>query len=150
MYFLPYAAMFVSVVALVSAVIGVQKVRSNRAFSITPWLYPLGIFVWGDAPILGLFWILVGVVCFYLNSLPLFFLIVSVFWLVRSVGETFYWFLQQFSMMKRNPPEQLAGYRFVKDESIWFMYQLFWQCMTVISIIFTIYFVLNWNTINGL
>lgn len=144
------SVVFVGIISLVSVVIGVRKVRNNRTFSLTPWLYPLGIFVWGDAPILGLFWTLVGVVCYYLNSLPLFLLIVSVFWLVRSVGETFYWFLQQFSMVKRNPPDQLYGYRFVKDESIWFMYQLFWQCMTVISVIFTIYFAFNWNTINAL
>lgn len=135
---------------VVSVVLGVQNVRRNRTFSLTPLLYPLGIFVWGDAPILGAFWVVVAIAGMLVGNMAFFLLCVSLFWCVRSVGETIYWLLQQFSPLKRNPPEQLFGYRFVKDESIWFMYQLFWQCMTVVSLIFVLYFAFSWRTITAI
>ncbi|MDQ5951593.1 MAG: hypothetical protein QG639_874 [Patescibacteria group bacterium] len=123
-----------------------QCARHN-SFGITRKLSFLGMFVWGDVLMLAPFWIGVSILCLILQDWWLFLLIVSAFWLVRGIGETLYWFLQQFATVKRDPPESLAGYRFVKNESIWFMYQVMWQCLTVISLIATIYTAYMWLSV---
>ena len=116
----------------------------NNSYGKTKPLWVLGIFVWGDALIFTPFWILVSTIALVLHDWVLFLLIISVFWVVRSLGETVYWFNQQFSKINRNPPEKLMFYSIVKNDSVWFIYQIMWQCVTVISVIFTIYFSHLW------
>lgn len=118
--------------------------QRKNSFGLVRRLSFLGMFVWGDVLILAPFWMIISSVSLLLNDWLLFILFVSAFWLVRSLGETLYWFLQQFAVVKRDPPESLAGYRFVKNESIWFMYQVMWQCITVISLVATIFFAHRW------
>lgn len=121
-----------------------ESVVKKNVFGLTRPLFFLGMFVWGDAIIVGFFWCLMSLVCFLLKDWPLFLLITSVFWLVRSLGEILYWINQQFAQINRNPPETLIGYTWFKNDSIWFIYQLVWQCVLVISIISTIYFANIW------
>ncbi len=120
-----------------------SRVKKN-AYGITYLLFLLGIFVWGDAVVFGLFWFFSAITAFLLNDWYLFLLIVSVFWVVRSLGETIYWFNQQYSTVNRNPPEKLPGYSIFHNNSIWFVYQIVVQCITVVSIIFSIYFASLW------
>lgn len=121
-----------------------SECNKGNSFGVTYNLTFLGIFVWGDALILSLFWMFVSGSTLILQDWVLFLLVVSLFWLIRSVGETLYWFLQQFATVKRDKPENLIGYRFVKNESIWFMYQVMWQCITVITLVTSIYLVSTW------
>lgn len=118
---------------------GLHHCQRKNSFGLTRWLGWLGMFVWGDVVVLSVFWVIASVICLLLQDVLLFLLIVSVFWLVRSLGETMYWFLQQFALVKRDPPESLKGFGLVKNEAIWFMYQVMWQCITVVSIIATLY-----------
>ena len=118
--------------------------KKKNAYGLTTYLSPLGIFVWGDAVIFGAFWFLVSVTILLLNDWILFLLIISVFWLVRSLGETIYWFCQQFTSTKRNPPKSLPFYKYFHNDSIWFIYQIFMQCITVVTIITTIYLIHLW------
>ncbi|HUV71614.1 MAG TPA: hypothetical protein VMW25_01260, partial [Clostridia bacterium] len=113
-----------------------SKFKRN-AYGLTRPLVFLGIFVWGDAVVFGLFWFFSSIITLFLSDWYLFLLIISVFWLVRSLGETIYWFNQQFSTIKRNPPEKLPGYSFFHNDSLWFVYQIVWQVVTVVSIIFS-------------
>lgn len=121
-----------------------ESAKKKNSFRETPFLFWAGIFVWGDAVIFGLFWFLSSLVCYFSKDWILFLLVISVFWVVRSLGETIYWFNQQFSTLNRNPPEKLRGYQFFKNDSIWFIYQIFWQCITVVSIITTIFLASSW------
>jgi len=124
---------------------GVYESHKNNPYGLTKLFYWMGIFVWADAVVFGLFWFLVSlVILFVFKSWLLFLLIVSVFYLVRSVGETIYWLNQQFSTLNRNPPHTLRGYKLFKNDAIWFVYQIWWQCITVISIITTIYLAALW------
>jgi len=118
--------------------------KKKNAFGETPLLYPFGMFVWGDTVVFGIFWILVTVVVLLLNDWVLFLLIVSIFWVVRSLGESIYWINQQFSKLNRNPPEKFWFYKYFKNDSVHYVNQIFWQCVTVISIVFTIYFAKMW------
>ena len=134
--------------ALVSFTIFVKgfyesKYKKN-AYGRTPYLTWLGIFFWGDAVVFGFFWFVAATVSMIFNDWILFLLVVSLFWVVRSMGETKYWFNQQFSTIERSPPKLLSGYSIFQNDSIWFVYQIIHQCITVISLIFSIYFAHMW------
>lgn len=136
---------------LLTVFYGFYKCRYKaHTYGITWWLYPLGIFVWGDAIIFGLFWSLTGLLTLILNDWLLFLLIFSVFWLVRSIGETVFWLNQQFTTVNRYPPEQLLGHKIFQgkiveeNDAIWFVNQIFMQAVTVITIITTIYLTHLW------
>ena len=118
--------------------------NKKNAFGLTPFLNIFGAYVWGDIVIFGIFWALVSAVTLILNDWILFLLIISVFWVVRSLGETIYWFNQQFSKINRNSPKKFWLYKYFHNDSVWFIHQILWQCITVISIIITIYLVKIW------
>lgn len=113
--------------------------NKKNAYGETLLLFPLGVFVWGDAVIFGLFWLGISIFSLILDDWFLFLLFVSVFWVVRSLGETIYWLNQQYSGVIRNPHDKLRFYELFQNDSIWFIYQICWQCVTVVSIIFSIY-----------
>lgn len=120
--------------ALIGFLLGVKQTYFHKnPYGLTPLLLPYGIFVWGDAVILGFFWFIVSLVCLLFNNVSLFIVIQLVYWMVRSAGEIIYWFLQQFAVNKRDLPKTLWGQAFFPGESIWFAYQLFWQIILVIS-----------------
>lgn len=121
-----------------------ESISKNNPYGLTKFLFLMGIFVWGDGLVIGPFWLLSSIFCFLIKDWLLFWLIVSAFWFVRSVGETIYWFNQQFSSVIREPPERLFGYKLVKNNSIWFIHQTFWQCVSVITMIVTIYLTRLW------
>jgi hypothetical protein len=113
----------------------IKSIKNNNAYGNTFPLYVMGIFVWGDAMVFGLFWTLASLFSLAIRSWLFFLLVESVFWIVRSFGETIYWFNQQFSVVKRAPAKKLPGYAYLENDSIWFVYQILWQCVTIISII---------------
>lgn len=120
--------------------------NKKNAYGLVVKLTPLGIFCWGDAVVFGMFWIATSLISLFLNDWYLFCLTVSVFWIIRSLGETIYWFNQQFSAKTYdwNKPEKLVYNWLFHNDSIWFIYQIGWQCVTVISVIASIYFTKLW------
>ncbi|OGM28041.1 hypothetical protein A2962_05490 [Candidatus Woesebacteria bacterium RIFCSPLOWO2_01_FULL_39_61] len=132
-------------VSLLFCIKGILESKDKRsAFGITPYLLPLGIFVWGDAVIFGLFWFVVSLMTLIVNDWIFFLLIISIFWVVRSVGETVYWINQQFSIINRNPPEKFWFHKYFHNDSVWFIHQIIWQCVTVVSLVTTIYLAKAW------
>lgn len=130
---------------LIAAIYGFYQCKYRKnAFGNTRYLYPLGVFVWGDAVIIGAFWALSSFIAILLNDLILFLLLASTFWLVRSLGETLYWIAQQFSSLPKNPPKRLLAHSVFHNDSVWFIYQICWQCLTVITLITTVYLVHLW------
>lgn len=129
-----------SAINLLSFFIGILKCKKNCSYTEVPFLFFSGTFVWGDALVFGPFWFFVSLFILVAQEWILFPLTFSVFWLVRSLGETIYWLNQQFSTLERNKPHRLIGYRFVKNDSVWYLYQIFWQCISVISAIASFYF----------
>jgi hypothetical protein len=136
------------VFALFALLIGLkgfyESTKKQNSFKLTPYLFWMGIFVWGDAVVFGLLWFLIGLLSYLFNDYWLFFLSVSVFWLVRSIGETIYWINEQFVETHRNQAQNLWGHSFFNNDSIFFIYQIFWQCISVISVISTIYLSAIW------
>ena len=118
--------------------------NENKAFTETPWLLPWGAFVWGDAVVFGLFWFLISTASLLLKDWLLFWLVYSLFWVMRSLGETIYWLNQQFAVEKRDAPEKYWIYKIFKNESVWFVMQISWQCATVVSLVAAIYLASLW------
>lgn len=106
----------------------------------------IGAFVWADAVIFGLFWSGFSALIWFLEDWKLFLLAQSVFWLIRSVGEMIYWLNQQFSDKDKNPIKGFWFYKYFKNDSVWFVWQIYWQCLAVIFAILTIFFSKQWLT----
>lgn len=121
-----------------------QVKNKKNVYGLTPYLFFLGAFVWGDVTVLGPFWIIASLVSLFLKNWYLFLLIVSLFWTIRSMGETIYWLNEQFAGKNRNPPHTLNFHKFFGGEAVWFIYQLFWQCILVFSILLSMYFAKIW------
>jgi hypothetical protein len=133
-----------AILNLLLVLTAIHRCRRKQAFKPTPILYPLGAFVWGDMAVFGTFWTIVGLISYIAQDTLLFLLIYSIFWLIRSLGETIYWLNQQFSTINRNPPHKLLLHHLFHDDSVWFAYQIFWQCLTVISSLTTLYLAKLW------
>ncbi len=119
------------------------KYKKN-AFKDTPFLFPLGSFVWADQLVFGLLWSGIASFSLLTSNWLTFLLATSLFWLTRSVGETIYWLNQQFSTVKRNPPEKYFLFKVFHNDSVWFVYQIFWQCIAVVTILTSLYLGKRW------
>ncbi len=135
--------------ALLFALKGIYEsvIKKNVYGQQTFWMILYGAFVWGDAVILCTFWFLASLVILYLRNWQLFLLTLSVFWLIRSLGETLYWFLVQFSTKETDPPERFFLSKYFPGTSVWFINQMFWQCVSIITLISTMYLAYKWLTI---
>lgn len=131
---------FLAIISFVSFILALHKVKNKKgAYTRVPQPFLVfGSFVWADHVVFGLFWAIASFICLLLNDYLLFALIISVFWLVRSFGESLYWFLQQFSQINRNPPESFKIHKIFHDNSVWFVHQIYWQMITVVTIITTL------------
>jgi hypothetical protein len=124
---------------------GLRKIQDKKnIYGLTRNLFFLGVFVWGDVFVLGPFWIGTALLSLYLNNWYFYLFIISLFWLVRSLGETIYWLHEQFAGKNKNPPHTLNFHKIFEGEAIWFIYQLTWQCVLVFSIVLSIYFARLW------
>ena len=119
------------------------KYKKN-AFGLTRPLVVIGAFVWGDAVVFGPFWLASSLISWLLQDWYLFLLIMAIFWTVRSLGEVIYWLNEQFSTLRRNPIETLPWQSIFHNDSVWFIHQIIWQCMLVISLVLTIYLSHMW------
>lgn len=127
------------VYALSGFLMGIKN--KKNPFGLCNIFNPLGAFVWIDAVVFGLFFLMTSVFCLLSNQWVLFLLIISVFWTIRSLGEVLYWFLEQFATNHRNPPHTLWPYKWFKGEEVWIVMQIFWQVISVIFIVATIYLI---------
>lgn len=140
--------LFFALFNLAGAGVALHKTKNKKsAYGRVPQFFLIsGAFVWADLVVFGTFWTIVAFASLLLKDWLLFLLFVSVFWLIRSTGEWIYWFLQQFSNINRNPPENSSLYKIFQNSSVWFVYQIYWQTITVTTIITTLYLAALWIT----
>lgn len=99
-----YLSLTMLTFSVILFLLSVVKVRNNAFFSDTPVLIPLGIYVWGDAVVLSLFWFLLSTFALFQVSLFWLSFFVITFLSVRSAIEVVYWLHQQFQTKPFNPP----------------------------------------------
>lgn len=121
-----------------------QVVGKNNPYGICKKFHFIGAFVYVDAVIFGIFFILVSAVTLFFHDFVLFLLAISVFWTIRSIGEQMYWFMEQFAVHHKNPEHTLWFSKFFKRNSSWIAMQIYWQCISVIAIISTVYLFKIW------
>ncbi len=124
--------------SVVALVLGIRK--KKNPFGLVRWFLPIGVFVWIDAVVFGLFFAVVTLFCLLFQQWSLFLLIFSVFWTVRSIGEQIYWFLEQFAHAHRNAPHTLWPKKWFKGEESWIIMQTTWQSLSVIGVITSVWF----------
>lgn len=136
---------FVAVYSLVGFVLGYRQTKIKRnPYGLSMWFNPISSFVWADALIFGAFFFLVSLFCLILQDFILFLLIFSVFWTVRSIGESFYWFHEQFATTHKNPEHTLWMYKWFPRNSVWIANQIFNQCISVIGVISSVFLFRLW------
>lgn len=121
-----------------------QTYYKKNPYGLSFWLNPLGAFVWGDAVIFGIFNMLIVFVAIILKDFILFLLLTSVFWVVRSIGEQMYWFHEQFATNHRNLEHTLRLSKFFPRNSVWIAMQIYWQCVSVVAIVSSVYLFFRW------
>lgn len=128
---------------IISALLFVKSLHEcyfrKKAYANFYPLVVIGGFVWGDGVVFGSFWTVISLFCFILKDWILFLFIFSLFWLVRSIGEAIFWLNQQFMPMKRYKPEDFPLFFLFHDESVYFVNQIIFQCLTVVSLIASIF-----------
>ena len=92
-------------VTLALSVISVYKIKKNSAECdyIWWWAFPIGAFVWEDVLVFGLLHAVLAGLALYLRNPEIWLVFFLIFWLIRSAGETLYFFLQQFIQPKHHP-----------------------------------------------
>ncbi len=93
---LDFIALCVLIVSVSTLLVAVQRIRSGSFMGETPWVYPLGIYVWGDALILAPVWSAFAIL-YFTNSFSTQNLAAAVvlYYLLRSFFEVIYWLNHQ-------------------------------------------------------
>ncbi|MBI5044369.1 MAG: hypothetical protein HZC02_00375 [Candidatus Levybacteria bacterium] len=137
---------FVGIFNAATFPIALRKCMSKNTILSKPFILCelFGSFVWADQVLFSLFWVFVSVVTLLMHDFLLFFLIFSLFWVVRSSGEVMYWFMQQFHPRPGNEPHLFWANQYIPGEAVWFVHQIFWQCVLTLTIISTLYLAYKW------
>lgn len=120
-----------------------QLYKKKNFFGLSHGLILIGAFVWTDGVVFSIFWVLATIITLlFVKQFPVFLLVYSIFWGIRSLGEVIYWLLEQFAPHHRNPPNTLLPmYRFFPNESVWVALQIYWQLILVVSIVADIFLI---------
>lgn len=131
------------VISFVSFIKGFYEVKYNaNRHGLTPFGF-LGIFVWTDAVVIGLFWVLASLFVLIIQNWQVGLLILFLYWVVRSAGEALYWMLQQFADKKLDKPEDVPWHSLFPGQSVFIAQQIWWQMVLVISLSATIILIIN-------
>lgn len=143
------------VISAFLAIVSFLNVRnSGEEVRFILWASGIGAFVWEDMLIFALYNIMASSIILWIHDFRCALLFADVFWIVRSVGETFYWFLQQFNQPTEYPHNYYAwncnGWvKFllgnISNQKFFILFQIFWQVATVLAIVGLIWILKNWQ-----
>ena len=112
----------------------------------------IGAFVWEDLLVFSVYGLVASIATIFLNQWKFGLLFYLIFWIVRSSGETFYFFLQQFLEPKHHP--HFLNHHFdvlrkifgkISYQQCLILMQVFFQIIMMTSIICFIILVYYWN-----
>lgn len=121
-------------------VVSLETVKAGDFFGlIHPFFVVLtGAFVWGDMLVLSLFWMLVFVVFQFRPSIVKLLTVVNIFWIIRSIGEIFYWMQAQFNPYPVDHPMLVTNWPLIGEMSSaasMVIYQLGWQAILLLNVL---------------
>jgi len=130
------------------AIYSISKIKKStkECNFIWWWALPTGAFVWEDMLVFGFLHFLISAISIYFDNSQIWLIGFLVFWIIRSLGETLYFFLQQFIEPKHHPHEIhnhfMALHRIlgdISDQKAFILVQIFMQSITVLSTLALIY-----------
>lgn len=114
----------------------------------------LGAFIWEDLMIFSIFFMLTALLVGAIQNIRVGLLLLASFWIVRSAGETFYFFLQQFHRPEHTPhniAEHFAPlhhlFGHISSQKCYIIMQIFWQTILAMSITALSLLLLHWSSI---
>ena len=123
----------------------IQISKGNFA-SFEPGIYGFGLiygaFIWGDLFIFSLLWFIASLILLKIKKTDYFWIFLFAFWLIRSLGEATYWFIQQFHPTTIPWPQYFPRVWILKgleDKEFWVLNQIGWQAVAVFCIFGLIY-----------
>lgn len=142
------------IVNLFLSIFSVLRVRQNKEKCefIYWWGFIIGAFVWEDVLVLGLLHATLVFTSLALKNNLIWLVGFLVFWIVRSAGETLYFFLQQFIVPLHHPHN--IGEHFlvlrklfgeISDQKCYIILQVLMQSILTISVLCLIYFLRNYS-----
>ena len=136
--------LILGIVCVTLVIISFFKIRENKdeCNFIYWWAVPLGAFVWEDLLVFGLLHAVLALLGYALGN-PTFWLICFlIFWIIRSLGETLYFFLEQFIVPQHHPhmiTNHFTALRKIfgniSDQKCFIIMQVTMQIITVTSVI---------------
>lgn len=148
--------LLLSLLCLCLFVLAYRHVRhSEETYGfIHMWGIIVGSFVWEDLMIFSVFFMVATFLVAVLCNIRLGLLLLASFWMVRSAGETLYFFLQQFHRPE-HPPHNIAQhfaplrllFGRISVQKCYIIMQIFWQTILVAAITSFALLLLRWNSV---
>ena len=142
------------VLNLFLSVFSVQKIRRNKGKCnfIYLWGFVIGAFVWEDMLVLGILHAVIAFISVALNNSILWLVGFLAFWVVRSAGETLYFFLQQFVVPSHHPHNITAHFTVLRrlfggisDQKCFIILQVSMQAVLTLSLFSLVYILKNFG-----
>lgn len=151
--------LLLSLVFLALIVLSWWEIRrlQGRMESIYAWGFLLGAFVWEDLLLISIYGLIGSLSALVLQQTRIGLLFYIIFWIVRSGGETMYFFLQQFFEPKHNPHyleshfgvfRRLFGK--ISYQQCLIMMQVSFQIVLMVAIICLILLLSSWESLGRL
>lgn len=136
-------------------ILSIINVRNNfETVTFITWAYSLGAFIWEDLLIFSIYNIIACLITFLFNDFRFILIFPICFWFIRSLGETFYWFLQQFHEPDNYPLNKYSWSNggllklFLGDlsnQKYFIIHQISWQVISVLCLVDIIWVFKNWK-----
>ncbi len=148
----------INVVALITSYLSLRDAGQEVTF-IVPWGTLWTAYIWEDLLVFSIFNILGVIIVKLIKDNRYFILLQILFFLIRAIGEIFYWFLQQFTINTPYPHNQYdwennpicnAIFGQLSDQKYFIIYQISWQVIIVFLITGLIYVLKNWDKLKRL
>lgn len=129
------------------AILSVSKIKKTPEYVqfIRKWAFLSGAFVWEDMLAFGTLQFLFALVSIVLDKPVIWIICYLIFWIIRSSGETFYCFLEQFIVPKQYPHNIHDEMEYLRkmfgnisDQKAFILLQVFFQSITIVSTILLI------------
>ena len=132
-YYWPELISWCAIAIGVVSTIMATKRAPDSFYSDTPWLLPFGIYVWGDALVLGPMWLGLGIVFFFLSPVEIIRVLTGVYG-VRSAYEVVYWINHQVANRSYLPP-LFRQVKWIGPEEAAILYQLIHTVQIIAAVV---------------
>ncbi len=146
----------ISIIFLLSIIISWYKIITGKKIAefIYYWGFPLGAFVWEDLFVFSFYGLICTLITMYFRQGRLGLLFFIIFWIVRSGGESLYFFLQQFVEPKQHPHFLQDHYTTLRKifgnisyQQCSIIMQVMFQIILMFSIVSLTLLLFSWNSL---